>query len=464
MKNIVIDIYLSFFLCFLSVNALTVNANSTSITIDITDNTIANCKIDGKTDDYSALTQIMNYVNSTSIPTIVYFPYTGSTMQLSDTIFVSRSNVTLKINCDIQFTKKVYSKTSSMNVFEIGYSAYSRNPIYNIQIIGNDIEINGNGANLSFTETTHTKPSFGDIIHFRRVIDGYISGITCNYAVENGMRIYMSQNILVERCHFTNTKLDNGLTVMGLPIYTQDWVYNDDTCNNNVIIRNCTASNNTDVGFSASVCRKVLFDTCTASENGTSNGFNAGGGFSHECLGFSTYYDTPNTWNGLTAFYNCTAFNNQNYGIYTDANGTIIDSCTINYVNQNDNSTYGRNLRGGNGIYAMGTKGTITVKDSTIYNTDSYGIAFSSGSSTIISTLDISNLIVRNTAKGIYCYNTDYILMDTVTLENIATTPLYFLDGKTKKYISLKNFSTKNIGKLHINNANNIILDNSICY
>lgn len=464
MKTILKYIYSSLFLCFLSINPLTVTANSTPVTINVTNNSIANCKIDGKTDDYSALTKIMDYINSTSTPTIIYFPYTGSTMLLSDTIFVTRSDITLKINCNIQFTKNEYNKTSSMNVFEVGYSAYSRKPIYNIQIIGNDIEINGNGANLSFTETTHTKPSFGDIIHFRRVIEGYISGITCNYAVENGMRVYMSQNVLVEKCHFKNTKLDNGLTVMGLPIYTQDWSYSDDTCNNNVVVRNCTASNNKDVGFSASVCRKVLFDTCTASENGSANGFNAGGGFSHECLGFSTYYEAHNTWNGLTAFYNCTALNNQNYGIYTDANGTIIDSCTINRVNQNDSSTYGRNLRGGNGIYAMGSKGTITIKDSVITNADSYAIAFSSGSSAITSTLDINNIKIKNTAKGIYCYNTDYIFMDTVTLENITTTPLYFLDGKTKKYISLKNFTTKNIGKMHIGNANTIVTDSTLSY
>lgn len=452
---------------FLLSNPFGVNAKSnitSPITLDVTNNFIANCKIDGKTDDYPALKLIMDYVNSTSIPTILIFPYTGSSMILSDTIFIARSNVTLNLNCDITFTKCTYDKNNSMNVIEVGFSKYSRSSISNIQIIGNNIEINGNGSNVSFVETTHTKPSFGDIIHFRRVINGYISGIICNNAVENGMRIYMCQNVSVENCEFKNTKLDNGLTVMGLPVYEENWTYNDDTCNNNIVIRNCTAHNNMDVGFSASLCRNVLFDTCYSYENGSANGFNAGGGFSHECLGFSTYYGEPNIWNGLTTFYNCSAYNNQNYGFYTDANGTVIDNCTIDTVIQNSTATYGRNLRGGNGIFAMGAKGTFTIIDSIITNTKSYAIAFSTGSASIPSTLSIKNITIANTAKGIYCYNTDNIIIDTATLKNIPVSPLYFLDGKAKKRICLRNFYTNNIGEILIGNAKYMVIDNSIKY
>ncbi len=458
-------LYLTIFIIILSINFFPTKANNISYTIlDVTNNSIANCKIDGKTDDYSAMKSILSYVNSTSSPIILEFPYTGSPMLLSDTIFITRSNVTLKIDCDIHFTKASYSKTNSMNVIEIGYSKYSRTPIHNINIIGNNIEINGNGNNLSFIETAHTKPSFGDIIHFRRVINGYISGIICNNAVENGMRIYMCQNVIVENCEFENTKLDNGLTVMGLPVYDESWTYSDESCNNNVIIRNCTSHNNEDVGFSASVCRNVLFDTCYSYENGSADGFNAGGGFSHECLGFSTYYNEPNTWDGLTTFYNCTAYNNQNYGFYTDTYGTTINHCTIDTVIQNNTATYGRTLHGGNGIFAMGAKGTVTIKDSTITNVDSYAIAFSSGSSSIPSILDIKNITVTDTKKGIYCYNTDEVSINTATLKNIPTTPLYFLDGKQKEKIYLKNFCTNNIGKMYIGNAKYIIVDDSVKY
>lgn len=459
-------IYVSIFILFLSANIFTSHAKSTNssstITLDVTNNSIANCKIDGKTDDYSSLKSIMAYVNSTSEPVILNFPYTGSPMLLSDTIYIRRGDVTLNINCNINFTKAVYDKDNTMNVFEVGYSRYSRASINNVQIIGNNIEINGNGCNLSFVETAHTKPNYGDIIHFRRVTNGYISGIICNNAVENGMKIYMCQNVTVENCEFNNTKIDNGLTVMGLPVYTKNWTYSDDTCNNNVIIRNCIAHNNKDIGFSASVCRNVLFDTCLSYENGSATGFNAGGGFSHECLGFKSYYGQPNTWNGLTTFYNCTAYNNNNYGIYTDANGTIINNCTIDTTIQNSTESYGRSLHGGNGIHAMGAQGCVSIFNTTIRNTDSYAIAYSNSSNKIVSGLNIKNITITNTAKGIYCLNANTVLIDTASLTNIPAEPLNFLDGKSKQSIYLYNFSTNNIGKLLIGNAKNIITDNSI--
>lgn len=459
--------YILLFIIIFSVNAFSSNAKSNTsshITIDVTNNSIANCKIDGKTDDYPAIRSIMSYVNSTSTPITLIFPYTGFTMLLSDTIYISRSNVTLNINCDITFTKSVYDKNNSMNVIEVGYSRYSRTPISNIQIIGNNIEINGNGNNLSFVETSHTKPNYGDIIHFRRVKNGKISGITCNNAIENGIRIYMCQNITVENCELKNTKLDNGLTVMGLPVYEENWSYNDDTCNNNVIVRNCTSHNNKDVGFSASLCRNVLFDTCVSYENGTATGFNAGGGFSHECLGFSTYYNEPNTWNGLTTFYNCIAYNNQNYGIYTDTNGTIINNCTIDTVIQNQSGTYGRTIYGGNGIYALSSKGAVSIINTTITNTDAYAIVFSNSAPSIASALNIENITISNTAKGIYCSNTDNIIINKATLKNIPIAPLNFLDGIRKQTIYLANFNTSNIGKMLIGNAQNIIIDDSLEY
>ena len=459
--------YILLFIVFLSINSFSSFAKSNTsshITIDVTNNFIANCKIDGKTDDYPALKSIMSYINSTSTSATLIFPYTGSTMLLSDTIYITRSNVTFKINCDISFTKSVYNKDNSMNVIEVGYSRYSRTPISNIQIIGNDIEINGNGNHLSFIETSNTKPNYGDIIHFRRVTNGKISGIICNNAAENGIRIYMCQNIIVENCEIKNTRIDNGLTVMGLPVYDENWYYNDDTCNNNVIVRNCSSHNNEDVGFFASLCRNVLFDTCVSYENGTATGFNAGGGFSHECLGFSTYYNEPNTWNGLTTFYNCNAYNNQNYGFYTDTNGTIINGCTIDTVIQNQSETYGRTIYGGNGIYALSSKGAVSIIDTTITNAESYAIVFSNSVPSIPSALNIENITITNTAKGIYCSNTDTIIINKANFKNIPIAPLNFLDGSPKQTIYLKNFNTSNVGKMLIGNAKNIIVDNSLEY
>lgn len=451
-----------FFIATLSVHAA--SSAPSYITLDVTNNSIANCKIDGSTDDFKSLNKIINYITSSPSAYILLFPYTGKSMVLSDTVNITRGNIILKLNCNIQFTKSKYSKEDSMNVFEIGYSRYSRTPIYNVQIIGNNIEINGNGDNLSYIEKSHTKPNYGDIIHLRRVINGSISGIICNNAVENGLRVYMCQNITVENCEFKNTKLDNGLTVMGLPVYTDDWTYNDETCNNNIAVRNCISHNNKDVGFSASICRNVLFDTCTSYENGTSNGFNAGGGFSHECLGFSTYYDQPTTWNGLTTFYNCKAYNNQNYGIYTDANGTIINKCIIDGTIQNKNDNYGRSIYGGNAIYAMSAKGAISIIDTTIKNSDSYAIAYSNSSASIDSALNIQNISITNVAKGIYCLNATTIIINKARLTNIPTAPLNFLDGDKKGTIYLKNFTTANIGKMLIGNANKLIVDNTISY
>lgn len=72
------------------------------------DNNIANCKIDGVTDDYAALNEIKKKVNSTTEPVTLLFPYTGSAMTLSDMIHFTRSNITIEMYCDVKFTKLLF--------------------------------------------------------------------------------------------------------------------------------------------------------------------------------------------------------------------------------------------------------------------------------------------------------------------------------------------------------------------
>lgn len=429
-------------------------------TINVMDNQIANCKIDGVTDDYANLNAIIKAVNDLSTPVTLLFPNTGKAMLLSNTITINRSNITLEILCDVKFTKAIFSTTESMNVFVFGKSVATREPLYNVHVIGGGSNtIDCNGSAIGLTQTKNTQDNDGNGIYFRRVCNSSIENINVKNALCDGIKIYNSKNIVVDNCDVSETVIDNGLTVMGLPIFTTDWEYDKyaDRCSNNVIVRNCTAHGNEDVGFSASVCHDVIFENCLAYENGNADGFNAGGGYSAELLGFSAYFGVSTNYDMNIIFRNCRTLNNNNYGFYTDVDGVKIDGCIIDKTIQNDSTTNsGRNIRGGNGIFVNG-KGRMEIINTSFTNVALYAICINTNENR---TVKINEISIEECTKGIYVPYISFLYLTNVTIKNVTSMPIYIVDGNKKKYAEIKNVSLYDCGTIYVGNAEYIEIEN----
>lgn len=426
--------------------------------IDVTNNTIANCKIDGVTDDFADLNEIKKYVNSTTQPITLVFPYTGNAMMLSDMIHFTRSNITLEVYCDITFTKSLFEEGENMTVFKFGRIS-DRTPISNINFIGHGITIDANGAALGVEQASHSQVAEGNGIRFQRILGGTIKGVHVTNALCDGILIYNSKNVIVEDCEVSGTVMDNGLTVMGLPLFSTDWQFDKyaDRCRNNVIVRNCVAHNNEDLGFSASVCYGVTFENCFSYENGNADGFNAGGGYSAEGLNMSAYFEvTDMTYDMDITFSNCRALNNNNYAFYTDINGMTVDSCIVDKTIANDTTTSnGRNIRGGNGIFGNGI-GRLDVLNTYISNTAMYAVCTNPNSNV---TLRLEKLNVTDCAKGVYVPCVAFLYIKDLVCKNTKT-PIYLNDGTKKKYVELKNISLYDCEGAYIGGAEYMDADN----
>lgn len=429
-------------------------------TINVMENQIANCKIDGVTDDYANLNAIIKAVNDLSTPVTLLFPNTGKAMLLSNTITINQSNITLEILCDVKFTKAIFSTTESMNVFVFGKSVSTREPLYNVHVMGGgNNTIDCNGSAIGLTQTKNTQDNDGNGIYFRRVCNSSIENINVKNALCDGIKIYNSKNIVVDNCDVSETVIDNGLTVMGLPIFTTDWEYDKyaDRCSNNVIVRNCTAHGNEDVGFSASVCHDVIFENCLSYENGNADGFNAGGGYSAELLGFTAYFGVSVDYDMNITFRNCRALNNNNYGFYTDVNGVKVDGCTIDKTIQNDSTTNsGRNIRGGNGIFVNG-KGRMEIINTSFTNVALYAICINTNENR---TVKINEISIEECTKGIYVPYISFLYLTNVTIKNVTSLPIYIVDGNKKKYAEIKNVSLYDCGTIYVGNAEYIEIEN----
>lgn len=429
-------------------------------TINVMENQIANCKIDGVTDDYANLNAIIKAVNDLSTPVTLLFPSTGKAMLLSNTITINRSNITLEILCDVKFTKAIFTATESMNVFVFGKSVATREPLYNVHVMGGgNNTIDCNGSAIGLTQTKNTQDNDGNGIYFRRVCNSSIENINVKNALCDGIKIYNSKNIVVDNCDVSETVIDNGLTVMGLPIFTTDWEYDKyaDRCSNNVIVRNCTAHGNEDVGFSASVCHDVIFENCLSYENGNADGFNAGGGYSAELLGFSAYFGVSTNYDMNIIFRNCRTLNNNNYGFYTDVDGVKIDGCIIDKTIQNDSTTNsGRNIRGGNGIFVNG-KGRMEIINTSFSNTAFYAICVNSNENR---NLKVNEINIEGCTKGIYIPYIAFLYLTNVSIKNVTSMPIYIVDGNKKKYAEIKNVSLYDCGTIYVGNAEYIEIEN----
>ena len=431
----------------------------TTKVINVMDNNIANCVIDGVTDDFAALNEIKKYVNSTTEPVTVLFPYTGNAMILSDMIHFTRSNITIEMYCDVKFTKTQFEKDNHMNVFKFGRIS-DRTPISNINFIGHGITIDANGASLGIAQKDHAQVAEGNGIRFQRINGGLIKGVHVTNALCDGILVYVSKNVIVENCEVSGTIMDNGLTVMGLPLFTSDWVFSkyEDRCRNNVIVRNCTAHNNEDLGFSASVCHGVTFENCVSYENGNVDGFNAGGGYSAEILFQETklFFEVPLDFDMDITFRHCKALNNNNYAYYIDVDGVTIDNCIIDKTITNDATTFnGRNTRGGNGIFFNGT-GRLDIINLSIANTAMNAICINPNSKT---TVRLEKVVLGACEKGIYVPCVEFLYIKDLMSKNTKI-PINLNDGTKKKYVELKNVSLYDCTGAYIGGAEYMDADN----
>lgn len=427
--------------------------------INVMDNNIAKCKIDGMTDDYTALNEIEKYVNTTTEPVVVLFPYTGSAMLLSDMIHFTRSNITIEMYCDVKFTKSLFAENEHMTVFKFGRVS-DRTPISNINFIGHGITIDANGASLGLKQASHSQVAEGNGIRFQRINGGLIKGVHVTNALCDGIIVYVSKDIIVEDCEASNTVMDNGLTVMGLPLFEYDWIFDKyaDKCWNNVIVRNCRAHNNEDLGFSASACHGVAFDNCISYANGNIDGFNAGGGYSAEILFGTTkkFFEVSLDFDMEITFRHCKALNNNNYAFYNDVDGVTIDDCIIDKTIANDIATSnGRNIRGGNGIFSNGT-GRLDILNTYVLNTGLYAICVNSNSNI---DLRIEKINMVNCAKGVYVPCVAFLHIKDLIGKNTKT-PIYLNDGTKKKYVELKNISLYDCAGAYIGGAEYMDADN----
>lgn len=432
--------------------------NTTKV-INVMDNDIAKCKIDGVTDDYAALNEIKKKVNATTEPVTLLFPYTGSAMLLSDMIHFTRSNITIEMYCDVKFTKTLFAENQHMTVFKFGRVS-DRIPISNINFIGHGITIDANGASLGLKQVSHSQVAEGNGIRFQRINGGLIKGVHATNAVCDGIIVYVSKNVIVEECEASGTVMDNGITVMGLPLFTTDWIFDkyDDRCWNNVIVRNCIAHNNEDLGFSASACHGVTFENCISYANGNEEGFNAGGGYSAEILFGETkkFFEVPLDFDMEITFRHCKALNCNNYAFYSDVDGVTIDNCYIDKTIANDTTTSGgRNARGGNGIFSNGA-GRLDILNPTIANTAMYAICINPNSK---STVRLEKVTLDTCEKGIYVPYIEFLYIKDLMGKNTKM-PLYLNDGTKKKYVELKNISLYDCSGAHIGGAEYMDADN----
>lgn len=444
-----------------AVNAyLTENSiGGTTKVINVMDNNIAKCKIDGVTDDFTALNEIKKKVNETTEPVTLLFPYTGSPMLLSDMIHFTRSNITLEVYCDITFTKSLFASGENMTVFKFGRVS-DRTPISNVNFIGHNITIDANGASLGIEQASHSQVAEGNGIRFQRILGGTIKGVHVTNALCDGIMVYVSKNVIVEDCEVSGTVMDNGLTVMGLPLFEYEWVFDKyaDRCWNNVIVRNCRAHNNEDLGFSASACHGVTFENCISYENGTADGFNAGGGYSAEILFPETklFFEVPLDFDMEITFRNCKALNNNNYAFYLDMDGVTIDNCYIDKTVANDTTTSGgRNIKGGNGIYSGGT-GRLDILNTTIANIAMYAVCIHPHSN---ATVRIEKTTIRDCTKGIYVPCVGFLFVKDLLSKNTSL-PIYLNDGDKKGYVELKNLSLYDCSGIYIGGAEYMDADN----
>lgn len=427
--------------------------------INVMSNNIANCKIDGITDDFAALNEIKKHVNATTEPITLVFPYTHNSMLLSDTIHFTRSNITIEMFCDVKFTKSLFEENEHMTVFKFGRIS-DRTPINNVNFIGHNIVIDANGASLGIKQASHSQVAEGNGIRFQRINGGLIKGVHVTNALCDGIIVYVSKNVILDDCEASETIMDNGITVMGLPLFEYDWVFDKylDKCWNNVIVKNCRSHNNEDLGFSASACHGVVFENCISYANGNEDGFNAGGGYSAEILFGETkkFFEVPLDFDMEIIFKHCKALNNNNYAFYSDVDGVTLDNCIIDKVNATDTATSGgRNTRGGNGVFSNGT-GRLDILNPVIANTANYAVCINPNAK---ATVRLENVALENCVKGIYVPCVAFLHIKNLIGKNTKT-PLYLNDGAKKQYVELKNITLYDCTGVYIGGAEYMDADN----
>ena len=293
----------------------------------------------------------------------------------------------------------------------------------------------------------------------RKIYKGGIYDVHVDNALTNGILIQFSKDIIVKDCVTSNTVVNNGLTVMELPLFNDDaFSESNDIFHNNIIIDSCESYGNKDVGFTTAWAIDVKFIDCYSHDNGNINGWNVGGGFSNESLGWSN--KLPTRYSSIGAnfgfdtnviFEDCKSIDNYNYGFYCDNVDTIIKNCEIEGSIQTNSK---EEKRKGNGIFSNTVKEGFIINGTSIKNCDNYAILLKNSSGEIfIKDTDIDNL------KGIYLYNVANYNWNGVNIFN-ATRPMYLADGNMAKKAIISDLYVKNSSVVLLGNVKSLTVEN----
>lgn len=347
------------------------------------------CKIDGVTDDYDSLINIIKYCKENNCSGLI-LPYTGSKMILSNTVTIDFSNFEIDIYCDIQFT----FTTPKQGIEIKGKSASNR--IKNIKINGNGIKIDGNGRNIQDYIYSLSDNNY-NVLYVWGVDDLYITGVKCENGLVTGCGVAGCRNYVIENCEFNNSIHDNGFQSINNP-YGSGVCFSDDDIETqtNGYIKNCKAHNNEDFGFTSWQSAYVTFEDCISYENGNDGlNFGNGGGYSAEYGSLTPRIDCN------VKFLNCKSINNKGYGFYIDMDGVYLDSQCVSNGTLLPLTT-DKIERYGNGVTILSSVKNITIQGQ-FNNNARNGIRYLSqaGDENAINNLYINAKCEGNTQTGL---------------------------------------------------------------
>lgn len=299
---------------------------SYSYFINAKNNSIANCAINGATDDSSALQAIADYIKANNLRGVrLYLPYTGQPIRLHTPVIFSVGYVLLDIQCDMKFTRTSYAAGSTPIYFRPLTPAEV--PLRNVGVIGQNIQIDGNARNFTdLPADGYDSISRSDCLHIFAAENVYVAGIHAYNGIGFGININFCRRALVDNCEASYNLRENGIAVNFFPYWhlprdpeTNAPIYADYDSEDpewwcQSLVRNSRAHHNTDVGISTYAANGVYHQNCLTWENGNEGGFyNAGGGFSAE----GNHPDVEGK--NLYIFYDgCRSFNEKNYNFYYD--------------------------------------------------------------------------------------------------------------------------------------------------
>jgi hypothetical protein len=433
---------------------------------------LTNAKIDGVTDDYPAMQKLFTYLAGISKPKIVLFPYTGSTMMLSNTIDIrAHDNLVLVMLCDLQLTKTTKDVDANLYCMYI-HGKFSTTPSHNIRLYGNFNTLYGNGANIVGYDYATGGTRAGCFL-MEYVQNGIIKNIRFVDGLVSCFTVQACQNVSVDAIYAKGSHHDNGVTISGVPPAWLTFDANNPATWNNIVVTNSFAEQCTDLGFTSINAVGVVFDNCVASKCGNTAGYNAGGGFSCEQVNIEKRLSH-------VIYRNCRAYGCYNFGFECDSSEVIYDGCVADKVISTAPQTnlmdaannFG--IRYGSGWCIMLAESTIKLHNCKVndvpYACIKYGTSLNltSGTrSTIVTLADVQPKLIiedtelsNSTRYGILTYNNHELDLHNVTIKNTSAEPIrtFLTEVGGTDYTLFEYDPIVKIDGLHIENSPTVLL------